>query len=174
MANCLIIRKITLPDGTAVPSQVLSGITFQSSNSDDTQTGTMTNRGAISASVSAGSSYTIPSGYHNGSGKVTNPCGYIFKTVTSSSDTIELVQGARYAFCTWAGYNRNYTSVCNATFYGITINSMTYKSYATWEKGDLDIWIDAQYGELTATTKYLSMSWDEYVPTRGIILFRLS
>ena len=33
--------------------------------------GTMENRGAVSASLNAGQSYTIPAGYHNGSGKVT-------------------------------------------------------------------------------------------------------
>ena len=33
--------------------------------------GTMPNNGAVSASLNAGQSYTIPAGYHNGSGKVT-------------------------------------------------------------------------------------------------------
>ncbi|MDR2024517.1 MAG: hypothetical protein LBQ71_15010 [Hungatella sp.] len=33
--------------------------------------GTMTNHGAITQTLNAGGSYTIPSGYHNGSGKVT-------------------------------------------------------------------------------------------------------
>ena len=31
----------------------------------------MTNCGAVSSSLNAGRSYTIPAGYHNGSGKVT-------------------------------------------------------------------------------------------------------
>lgn len=34
-------------------------------------TGTMTNRGNVSQSLNAGGSYTIPSGYHAGGGKVT-------------------------------------------------------------------------------------------------------
>ena len=34
-------------------------------------TGTMTDNGAITKSLNAGGSYTIPEGYHNGSGKVT-------------------------------------------------------------------------------------------------------
>lgn len=33
--------------------------------------GTMANRGAVSHSMNAGESYTIPAGYHNGSGRVT-------------------------------------------------------------------------------------------------------
>ena len=56
--------------GNASTSQVLSGRTFYS-NSWTRQTGTMTNRGAVSKSLNPGSSYTIPAGYHNGSGKVT-------------------------------------------------------------------------------------------------------
>ena len=30
----------------------------------------MTNHGAVTAAINAGGSYTIPAGYHNGSGKV--------------------------------------------------------------------------------------------------------
>ena len=56
--------------GNASASQVLSGRTFYS-NSWTKQTGTMVNRGAVSKSISPGSSYTIPAGDHNGSGKVT-------------------------------------------------------------------------------------------------------
>ena len=56
--------------GNASTSQVLSGRTFYS-NSWTKQTGTMVNRGAVSKSINPGSSYTIPAGYHNGSGKVT-------------------------------------------------------------------------------------------------------
>jgi hypothetical protein len=40
----------------------------------------MTNRGAISTTISANSSYTIPAGYHNGSGKVSSSGLYKVKT----------------------------------------------------------------------------------------------
>ena len=56
--------------GTAVASDVLSGKTF-SNSSGVGLTGTMVNRGAINQTLNAGGSYTIPAGYHNGSGKVT-------------------------------------------------------------------------------------------------------
>ena len=56
--------------GTAIASDVLEGKTF--SNSSDIEIpGTMKNRGAINQSLNAGGSYTIPAGYHNGSGKIT-------------------------------------------------------------------------------------------------------
>ena len=57
--------------GTASAANVLSGATFYS-NSYTKQTGTMTNNGAVTATISSqGGTYTIPAGYHNGSGKVT-------------------------------------------------------------------------------------------------------
>ena len=55
--------------GNATVADVLKGKTF----SNGTQvglTGTMENRGAINQTLNAGGSYTIPAGYHNGSGKV--------------------------------------------------------------------------------------------------------
>lgn len=66
--------KVTGPtlDGNAAVGNVLSGKTFYS-NSGTKQTGTMTNRGAVTASVGVGGTYTIPAGYHNGSGKISGP-----------------------------------------------------------------------------------------------------
>ena len=56
--------------GNATLADVLSGKTF-SNSSEVGLTGTMPNRGAINQTLNAGGSYTIPAGYHNGSGKVT-------------------------------------------------------------------------------------------------------
>ncbi len=56
--------------GNATVAQVLEGATFSNSSSVGL-TGTMVNRGAINQSLNAGGTYTIPAGYHNGSGKIT-------------------------------------------------------------------------------------------------------
>lgn len=61
---------------TATAANVLSGKTAVSWDSTNKKavaiTGTMTNNGAVTPSaLAAGGSYTIPAGYHNGSGKVT-------------------------------------------------------------------------------------------------------
>lgn len=57
------------PTGDAVEANVLSGKTF--SNALGTgKTGSMTNNGAVSQTIAPGASYTIPEGYHNGSGVV--------------------------------------------------------------------------------------------------------
>lgn len=64
------IKKIVLGSGNAVAADVLQGKTF--TNNDGVQyTGTMPNKGAVSAALNAGGSYVIPAGYHNGSGRVT-------------------------------------------------------------------------------------------------------
>lgn len=62
------ILNILQGSGNASPSDVLSGKTF--TNNDGEQTGTMPNRGTWGTTISPGGSVTIPSGYHNGNGKV--------------------------------------------------------------------------------------------------------
>ena len=57
--------------GTAVVGDVLSGKTFNSASGVGI-TGTMTNRGAVTSTITTqGGQYTVPVGYHSGSGKIT-------------------------------------------------------------------------------------------------------
>ncbi|MNW55220.1 hypothetical protein D3C74_328680 [compost metagenome] len=57
--------------GNATAAQVLSGTTF-SNASGNNLTGTMVNRGTVTSTITTqGGQYTIPEGYHNGSGKIT-------------------------------------------------------------------------------------------------------
>ena len=55
---------------TAAAADVLTGKTIVNS-AGDIVPGTMANNSAVSKTLDAGSSYTIPKGYHNGNGKVT-------------------------------------------------------------------------------------------------------
>lgn len=55
--------------GTANASRILSG--YNAWIGGSLVSGSMTNRGAVSQTLAANGSYTIPSGWHNGSGKVT-------------------------------------------------------------------------------------------------------
>ena len=58
------------PTGNAQPADVLATKTF--SNADGVgKVGTMVNNGAVSGVATASQPYTVPAGYHNGSGVVT-------------------------------------------------------------------------------------------------------
>ncbi len=56
--------------GTATTDKVVTGYTFTNAQGIG-QDGSMPNHGAVSKALDCGGSYTIPKGYHNGSGKVT-------------------------------------------------------------------------------------------------------
>lgn len=62
------------PDTTLADSQALSGQTFLKWNPQtklfERHTGSMANRGTVNYSLPINGSYTIPAGFHNGSGKV--------------------------------------------------------------------------------------------------------
>lgn len=72
MAVATILRSgggTDTSDANATAGKILTGYTGYVN--DVLITGTMPNRGAVSISLNCGGSYTIPQGYHNGSGKVT-------------------------------------------------------------------------------------------------------
>lgn len=98
--------------GDAVAANVLTGKTFTNDNGFDT--GTMPNRGAVSQTLNAGESYTIPEGYHNGSGVVT-ASGLTFTNIGTTSPTSPIT--AKYVFVTFGK---------GSTGAGASIDSGTY------------------------------------------------
>jgi hypothetical protein len=97
-------------DATATAANILSGKTAYGSSGKIT--GTMTNNGAKTSSLNCGNSYTIPAGYHNGSGKVTANTLASQTSATASASTIlkgytAWVNGSKItgtydnAFCAW-------------------------------------------------------------------------
>ena len=88
----------------ATATQILSGQTAWVNGSK--VTGTMVNNGAITKTLNAGASYTIPAGYHNGTGKITaistvnydNLIGHF--TTTSASKKYGVANGSASATVT--------------------------------------------------------------------------
>lgn len=79
------------PTGDAVAADVLAGKTFSNASAVGIN-GTMPNRGAVSGQATPSQPYTIPAGYHNGSGVVTatspDPTSGTFSTNQSETKTI--------------------------------------------------------------------------------------
>lgn len=100
---------------TATAAQVLSGSKFVTSSGTLT-TGTMTNRGAVTATLNTSTtSYTIPAGYHNGSGKVSITTEIKSVTPTTSAQTITPSTGNVISKVTVAAIPSNYITTTDAT-----------------------------------------------------------
>ena len=102
MSQCLVnplgggVRKSLLDSITANANDILSGKVVINSDGE-LLTGTMTNRGAWNSSVSVNGSVTIPAGYHNGSGRVTNSTATMGgQTITPRSTSQTVSCSGRY------------------------------------------------------------------------------
>ena len=102
-------------EGNATAAQVLSGKTFYSSDYD-IQTGTMTNRGAMTRTIEPTThTISIPKGYHNGSGKAVLPANFALMPITSSIDDITADDWGLYSWQELYLLRRLYTGTKVAT-----------------------------------------------------------
>lgn len=87
------IKNVTEATGTALPSQVLAGVTF-SSEKGAGLTGSMKNNGSVSKTLdTTTTSYTIANGYHDGTGSVQIVTETKTVTLSNKSQTITPTSG---------------------------------------------------------------------------------
>ena len=105
---------------TAEGNHVLKGKVFV--NAYGEQTGVMENNGAITASLNASTtSYTVPEGYHNGSGKVSITTETKSATPTKSAQTITPTSGKVLSKVTVAAIPAAYQDVTGVTATAATV-----------------------------------------------------
>lgn len=114
--------------GNSGAGDVLTGKTFYTTNPKTKQTGTMANRGAVNQALNAGGSYTIPAGYHNGSGRVT---ANSLSSQTSGTATAAYI---RSGYTAWVNGNKltgsmTVSSILSFSVAAYSTNQMT----ATWK-----------------------------------------
>ncbi|NLD18375.1 MAG: hypothetical protein GX666_12470, partial [Tissierellia bacterium] len=80
--------------GNATASDLLSGKTATTDAGEIT--GTMPNRGAVSHSLTINGTYTIPEGYHNGSGQVTQSIPTKGAATITPSTTDQIIAAGQY------------------------------------------------------------------------------
>ena len=79
---------------TAIASQILSGITAWVNGIKIT--GSMSNQGAVSQSLTINGTYTVPAGYHNGSGKVTQSITTKGAATYTPGTAAQVIAGGQY------------------------------------------------------------------------------
>ena len=152
--------------GNATVSEVLAGKTF-SNSSGVGLVGTMANNGAISQTLNAGGSYTVPAGYHNGSGRV---IANSLASQTSGTAGAEDILTGKTAWVngtkltgTNKGYEQGYTDGQNAgTSKRVKLGSCS--SSATFSVKDYEGWQNYTAENFALVVTGISMSggyWDQ-------------
>lgn len=89
--------------GDATAADVLTGKTFSGAVGSGVS-GTMPNNGAVTKALTMGESYTIPEGYHNGSGTVTAPSGKLVDNLTAVGVNYQVTAASNTISCQVGDY----------------------------------------------------------------------
>ena len=139
-------------DGTATASQILSGKTAWVDGKKIT--GTMANQGAKSTTLNAGGSYTIPAGYHNGSGKITASS---LSSQTQANATASQILSGRTAWVNGNKVTGNMPSRASSS--NVTGDTAWHYNNRIYFATDYGYYPAASYGNFSnVSEKYISYS----------------
>ncbi len=125
-------------DATATASNILSDKTAYSGGKKIT--GTMVNRGTVEKTLNCGGSYTIPKGYHDGSGKV---IANSLAAQTSATAAASAIQAGKTAYVSGSKVTGTYP--CKAFNTYTSMKDSDYSNaYKPFENGNLAI--NASFG----------------------------
>ena len=186
--SVFILASGGVDDVNVTSDKLLTGYSANDSNGEKVN-GTMPNKGAVTASLNCGGSYTIPAGYHNGNGKVTaNSLASQTGANATAKDIIKgktaWVNGSKItgtATIQSSGGKNFYNNTIDVT---IPANSTTFNvnigfkpttvilRILTTSGTQADNWIHARSTDITwfthAWVEYRSSSSSSYTPTTQI------
>ena len=145
--------------GTAGAAHILSGKTAWVSGSK--RTGTMTNRGAVSQSLAANGSYTIPAGWHNGSGKVN-------QSLTTQGAKSVTTKTTNQTACSANRWTTGTITIVGSS--SLTAGNIKNGVWIFGVKGTFRGWVDADYvlinnGSVMSGVTYTHCTWDANDPS---------
>ena len=139
-------------DGDETANQILSGKTAWVKGKK--VTGTMANRGAVSQTLNAGGSYTIPEGYHNGSGKITAAS---LASQTQANATASQILSGRTAWVNGNKVTGNMPSRADSS--NVTGDTAWHYNNRIYFATDYGYYPAANYGNFSnVSEKYISYS----------------
>ena len=139
-------------DGDATAAQILSGKTAWVKGKK--VTGTMPNRGAVNQTINAGGSYTIPAGYHNGSGKITASS---LSSQTQANATASQILSGRTAWVNGNKVTGNMPSRASSS--NVTGDTAWHYNNRIYFATDYGYYPAASYGNFSnVSEKYISYS----------------
>ena len=139
-------------DGDATANQILSGRTAWVKGKK--VTGTMANRGAVTQTLNAGGSYTIPEGYHNGSGKITASS---LSSQTQANATAAQILSGRTAWVNGNKVTGNMPSRADSS--NVTGDTAWHYNNRIYFATDYGYYPAASYGNFSnVSEKYISYS----------------